>query len=280
MKITALIENTKPENVNVFTEKGLSIHVQRDNDSILFDTGITGKFVDNADKLGVRLQDVDVTAISHGHFDHGGGLRRFMEVNQASPIYLHTHAEKDHFFKVFRVKRDIGLDKTLFVDYADRIRLIDEFTELAKDAFLLTDIKIKYPTPTGNKYIYAKKGNQLVRDDFAHELMMVVREDNGLVLFSGCSHHGILNTVDAAVEQFPDTPIKALFGGFHFMGRPFFNHMAETKAIVENVGRKLMEYPIEHVFTGHCTLRKAYPILKNVMGDKVDYFATGDSIEL
>ncbi len=281
MKVTALIEDTKPKNTDFFSEKGLSLHIQRDDDNVLFDTGVTGKFVDNAKKLWINLNDVDVAAISHGHYDHGGGLGRFMEVNQASPVYLRTHADGDHFFKAFSIiKRDIDINKELFVNYADRIHLMDEATELAQNAYLLTDIKIKYPTPAGQKYLYVKKGNQMVHDDFPHELMMVIREDDGLVIFSGCSHHGVLNMVDAAVEKFPDTPIKALFGGFHFIGLPFFNHMAETKTSVENIGRKLTEYPIGKVFTGHCTGRKAYPILKKVMGDKVDHFATGNSVAL
>jgi 7,8-dihydropterin-6-yl-methyl-4-(beta-D-ribofuranosyl)aminobenzene 5'-phosphate synthase len=280
MRVTALIEDTKPENTDFFIEKGLSLHIQRDDDSILFDTGATGKFVDNANKLGINLQDVDVTAISHGHIDHGGGLRRFMHVNHTSPVYLRTHADGDHFKAFSIVKRDISLDKALFADYADRIRLINEFTELAKDAYLLTDFKTKYPTPVGQKYLYTKKGNQLVHDDFPDELMMVIREDDGLTIFSSCSHHGVLNMVDAAVEKFRNTPIKALFGGFHFVSRLFLNTMAETKTSVEYIGRKLTEYPIEKVFTGHCTGRKAYPILKNVMGNKVDYFATGNSVEL
>lgn len=281
MKVTALIEDTKPENTDFFAEKGLSLHIQRDDDSILFDTGVTGNFVDNANILGINLKDVDATAISHGHVDHGGGLRRFLEVNQTSPVYLRTHADDDHFFKAFlAMKRDIGMDKGLFLDYADRICLINQFTTLAKDAYLLTDIKIIYPTPAGQKYLYVTKGNRMVHDDFPHELMMVICEDDGLVIFSGCSHHGVLNIVDAAVEQFPDMSVKALFGGFHLIGLPFFDHMGETKTSVENIGRKLMEYPIERVFTGHCTGRKAYHILKSVMGDRVEYFATGSSVEV
>jgi 7,8-dihydropterin-6-yl-methyl-4-(beta-D-ribofuranosyl)aminobenzene 5'-phosphate synthase len=281
MKVTALIEDTKPDNTDFFAEKGLSLHIQRDDNSILFDTGVTGKFVDNANKLGINLTDVDVTAISHGHLDHGGGLRRFMEVNHTSPVYLRTHADGDHFFKAFLIiERNIGVDKELFLDYANRIRLINEFTELVKDTYLLTDIKITHPTPAGQKYLYVKKGSQMVHDDFSHELMMVIREDDGLVIFSGCSHHGVLNIVDAAVEKFPDTSVKALFGGFHLIGLPFFDHMVETKTSIETIGKKLMEYPIEKVFTGHCTGRKAYPILKSVMGERVDYFATGSSVEL
>lgn len=280
MQVTALIEDIT-QNSDLYAEKGLSLHIKTDNDDILFDTGITGNFVDNARKLGIDLDEVHVTAISHGHFDHGGGLRRFLKVNQTSPVYLRPKADGEHFFKAFYILRKyVGMDKELFTDYADRIRLVNGFTEIAKDIYLITDIKIKYPTPAGQKYLYVKKDHQLVLDDFSHEQMMVIREDDGMVIFSGCSHHGVLNMVDAAVEEFPETHIKALFGGFHFIGLPFFNHGGESKSNVENIGRKLTEYSIGKVYTGHCTGRKAYPILKNVMGDNIDYFATGDSVEL
>ena len=280
MKVTALIEDTT-KNPDLYAEKGLSFHIQRDNDAILFDTGITGKFVDNANKLGIDLKNVDVTAISHGHFDHGGGLRRFMELNEDSKVYLPTHADEAHYFKGFAIiKRCIGMDKALFSDYAVRISMINEFKEIAEDVYLIKNIELKYPIPAGSKYLYMERNGHLVHDNFEHEQMMVIKEDDSMVIFSGCSHHGVLNMVDAAVNQFPDMPVKALFGGFHFIGLPFFNHMAESRTNVENIGRKLLEYPIKKVYTGHCTGRKAYPILKNVMGNKVDYFATGDSMEL
>ncbi|CEA14601.1 MBL fold metallo-hydrolase [Methanobacterium formicicum] len=281
MRVTALIEDTKPDNSDLFSEKGLSIHIQRDDDNILFDTGVTGAFVDNALKLGIDLAAVDVTAISHGHFDHGGGLGRFMELNESSPVYLRPQANGNHFFKAFYfLKKDVGLDKELFADYANRIHLINKLTEIARDTYLFTDMPLKYPAPAGGKYLYVEKSNQLVPDDFSHEQMMVIQEEDGMVIFSGCSHHGVLNMVEAALDQFPNTPIKALFGGFHFIGLPFLNHTAESKENIENIGMKLAEYPIERVYTGHCTGRKGYPLLKNVLGDSVDYFATGDTVKL
>jgi 7,8-dihydropterin-6-yl-methyl-4-(beta-D-ribofuranosyl)aminobenzene 5'-phosphate synthase len=281
MQVTALIEDIKPDNSDLYSEKGLSIHIQRDDDNILFDTGVTGAFVDNARKLGIDLTAVDVTAISHGHFDHGGGLGRFMELNESSPVYLRPQSNGNHYFKAFYfLKKDIGLDKQLFADYADRIHLITKFTEIARDTYLLTDMPLKYPAPAGGKYLYMEKGNQVVPDDFSHEQMMVILEEDGMVIFSGCSHHGVLNMVEAALDQFPNTHIKALFGGFHFIGLPFFNHTAESKENIESIGSKLAEYPIERVYTGHCTGRKGYPLLKNVMGDSVDYFATGDTVKL
>lgn len=281
MRVTVLIEDTKRADLGLEGELGLSLHISRDNENILFDTGATGKFVGNAEKLGVSLKDVDVTAISHGHFDHGGGLRSFLEINDNSPVYMRTNANEEHYLKAFLfLKKDIGIEKDVFNDYRDRIKFINDFTEISDDVYLLTDIKLKYPTPAGHKYIYVKKGNEMIHDDFPHELMMVIKDNDGLVIFTGCSHHGVLNMVDAAVQKFPDSPIKALFGGFHFIGLPFFNHMAESKKSVENIGRKLLEYPIEKVYTGHCTGKKAFPILKSVMGDKVEYSKTGDSVEL
>ncbi|MCE5213637.1 MAG: MBL fold metallo-hydrolase [Methanobacterium sp.] len=280
MEVTALIEDTTI-NSELYAEKGLSFHIQRDEDRILFDTGVTGRFADNASELGIDLKDVDVTAISHGHFDHGGGLRRFMEINKASPVYLRTHSEGDHYFKGFTIiKRYIGMDKSLFTDYSDRFNLINEFKEISPDVYLLNNIKIKYPIPAGSKYLYKKEGNHFVHDDFSHEQMMVIKEDDGLVIFTGCSHHGVLNMVEASMEKFPKTPIKGLFGGFNFIGLPFFNHMAENKSNVENIGKKLLKYHIEKVYTSHCTGRKAYPILKDVMGDNVDYFATGSTVKI
>lgn len=280
MKITSLIEDTTTQR-DLYSEKGLSIHIEREKENLLFDTGTSGKFIDNANKLEVNLEEVDVTTISHGHFDHAGGLRRFFETNTESPVYLRTHSEEGHYFKGFLfIKRDIGMDKDLLNDYSHRINQINQFKEISKGVYLLPDISLKYPIPAGSKYLYKKDGHKLVPDDFAHEQMMVIQDEDGLVIFTGCSHHGVLNMVETAIAKFPDTPIKGLFGSFHFIGLPFFNHMAESRSSVESIGKQLLQYPIEKVYTGHCTGRKAYPILKKVMGDRVDYFSTGSCVEL
>lgn len=280
MKVTTLIEDTT-ENSNLYTEKGLSLHIQREGHNILFDTGVTGNFADNASKLGVDLEDVDAAVISHGHLDHGGGLRRFLELNDDVPVYLPIHSDDDLYFKFFIfVKRNAGMDKTLFTDYADRIHLVNGFKEIFKDLYLLKDIKMKYPLPAGSKYLYKQEGSQFIHDDFLHEQMMVIKDEDGLVIFTGCSHQGVLNMVETAIDQFPGVPIKGLFGGFHFIGLPFFDHMGESKSSVKNIGNKLLNYPIEMVYTGHCTGRRAYPILKDVMGDQVDHFSTGSTFEL
>jgi 7,8-dihydropterin-6-yl-methyl-4-(beta-D-ribofuranosyl)aminobenzene 5'-phosphate synthase len=99
-----------------------------------------------------------------------------------------------------------------------------------------------------------------------------------LVVFTGCSHRGILNMVDAVTEQFEGIPIKAVFGGFHLVSIPILNLMAGSKAEVEEIGREMLRYPIAQTYTGHCTGAKAYRVLKGVMGDKLAYVPTGSSV--
>jgi len=96
MRVVALIENTKPEGRDDLTaEHGLSLYIEQEGRHILFDTGATGAFTRNAEKLGIDLGAVDAAVISHHHFDHGGGLARFLEINQRAKIYLRKSEEEN-----------------------------------------------------------------------------------------------------------------------------------------------------------------------------------------
>jgi 7,8-dihydropterin-6-yl-methyl-4-(beta-D-ribofuranosyl)aminobenzene 5'-phosphate synthase len=125
-----------------------------------------------------------------------------------------------------------------------------------------------------------ERSGALVPDPFEHELVLVVREDDGLAVFTGCSHHGILNMIEAARSRFPDLPVKAVFGGFHLIGVPFFDSMAAPREEVEAIGRKILDLTGGPVFTGHCTGRKAYGVLAEVMGSSLRPFHTGTSVEV
>jgi len=112
MKITCLMENDPPEGRDdLIAEFGLSLHVQTDGRQILFDTGASGAFAENAETLGIDLEEVNAAVLSHHHFDHGGGLGRFLEANHRAPIYLREAEPADRFFKALAIlKRPIGLD--------------------------------------------------------------------------------------------------------------------------------------------------------------------------
>lgn len=282
MKITALIDNEAAAGMHgMAAEHGLSYLVETDGGSVLFDTGVTGAFADNAAKLGIDLSAVTAAVISHHHFDHTGGLDRFCQSNDNAPIYLKAGpAGSPQFRGLIFLKKDIGMAPDMAARWADRFFHVDAMTEILPDVFLLTDIARPHPMPEGNRYLFVVADGRPRPDDFRHELMMVARENGRLVIFTGCAHNGVLNMVATVQRQFPDEPIAAVVGGFHLVGLPMFNTMAGSAASVAAIGRQLMAIPVDQVFTGHCTGRKAFGALKSSMGDRLSYFGAGDQVRL
>ncbi len=282
MRITTLIENDGlADHDDLVTEFGLSLHVDTGESQVLFDSGTSGAFADNAATLGIDLGAVDAAVLSHHHFDHGGGLERFFAVNDRAKVYLRRGDLADRYFKgLVVVKRPIGLDLSLFDRFPDRFEFITDTTEIAPGLFLLTRIPQSHTRPEGNSHLFVQSDGGLLPDPFDHELVMVVRGDDGLVVFSGCSHNGILNMVEAATAQWPDEPIRAVIGGFHLIGLPIFNTMAASRDHVEEIGRQMLALGPGRVYSSHCTGRKAFSVLKGVMGDTLQPFHTGSIIEV
>lgn len=282
MRVTTLIENSTLEGrEDLAAEFGLSLHIQRGDQQILFDTGSSGAFADNAERLGIDLQQVGAAVLSHHHYDHGGGLQRFLAINDRARVHLRASGWAPRYFRALVVvKRPIGLDPLLFDRFAHRFELVTESMEIAPGVVLLTDIGSNYSRPEGNRHLFVERGGSLELDPFEHELVLVVREDDGLVVFTGCSHHGILNMIEAARSRFPEVPVKAVFGGFHLIGVPFLDSMAAPREEVEAIGRTLLELTAGPVYTGHCTGRKAYGVLAGVMGGALRPFATGSTVEV
>lgn len=282
MEIISLVENTKPKDRrDLCAERGLSLLIRMDGMQILFDTGIKDGFAQNAQALGIDLAAIDLAVLSHHHYDHGGGLKTFLEANRKAKIFLRTSRTEQFLFVDYwgLVKRLIGLDASLFQQHPERFVFINHFTEITPNVFILTDIEKNHPVPRGSKHLFAQEGHRRKRDDFSHELMLVFWGERGLVLLSGCSHHGILNMIEATMTQFPGEPIRAVIGGFHLIDRAKPETMAGNPEDVEDLGRTLLGYPVDKVYTCHCTGLKAYDILKRVMGSRLEYFQTGQRLE-
>lgn len=282
MRVTALIENETSDGCgHLESEHGLSLHIETAGPRVLFDTGSSGAFVENAATLGVDLSRVDLAVLSHQHFDHAGGLSRFFEINPSAPVFLRDCAIQDRYFKAFAVvKRPIGVDRTVIDRFPEGFRRVATSTEVSPGVWLLTEIDNAHPRPKGNEHLFIDDGGTLKSDPFDHELVMVIREEDGMVIFSGCSHSGILNMVDTATARFPGTPVKAVFGGFHLVGLPQLNTMAASRMEVENIARAMMERVSGPVFTGHCTGKKAFGVLAGVMGKRLLSFSTGAVAEV
>lgn len=282
MRIITLVENTRSDaEKDLVAEFGLSLYIERSGQRILFDTGASDVFGQNAEKLGIDLQDVDALVISHHHFDHGGGLGHFLDVNRKAKVYLRECKQQDLYFKAPLLgSRYVGLDRQLLQEQADRFEPLADFTEILPGVYILVGIDTQYAQPKGNKRLFVKSKGTFEPDKFDHELIMVTREEDGLVVFSGCSHHGIQNMLSTVARQFQNAPIKAVIGGFHLIGLPVLNTMAGSRKDIRKLGNELLGYPVERYYTGHCTGQKAYRVLKEVMIDKLRYFQTGSEIVL
>ena len=112
MRVTSLVDNTS--HVGLPVEHGLSLHVLMDDGrQLLFDMGQRRLFADNAVRLGVDLTAVGWAVVSHGHYDHGGGLRAFLELNSRAPVYVDRHAFEPHYSLREDGLKYIGLDPEL-----------------------------------------------------------------------------------------------------------------------------------------------------------------------
>ncbi len=282
MRVTSLIENSRIEGRDdLEAEFGLSVHVEANGKKILFDMGASDAFARNATALGIDITETELAVVSHQHFDHGGGLEHFLETNRHAQVFLRESPISDRWFKALAViKRPIGLDRGVFNRFSNRVEFIDEMRVIAPGIYLLTEIGSAHSRPSGNSHLFVDSNGAVVPDSFDHELMMVIHEDDGMVVFSGCSHRGILNIIDAATAQFPRVPIKAVFGGFHLMGLPFYNSMAASRSEVRDIGFQILEKVHGTVYTGHCTGQKAFSVLGDVMGDTLQLFPTGASVEI
>ena len=273
MKLTVLSENTSVSDA-FESEHGLSIDIETAGQHILLDTGAGSVFQRNAEKLGVDLATVDLLVISHGHYDHGGGLRTFLEVNARAKIYLHKQAFEAHYSKRTEGTAYIGLDQTLlpnerFVFCGDQA-VIDENIEV------FSRVKSKCLFPSCNATLLMKRGDDLVPDDFAHEQNLVIRENGKTMLIAGCAHKGIVNIVDACKDRlgrFPDYVV----GGFHLSGSG--GNQNEAPDIVDAIGEYLSSTPARY-FTCHCTGTENLQRLKRILGARIHPLSTGDRISI
>lgn len=282
MRITTLVDNLpSPDDPRLVAEWGLSQCIELDGRRVLLDMGASDAFARNAERLGIDVASVDAAVLSHHHSDHGGGLRRFFELNDRAPVYLGEAPDGEPTGRLFRiVRKSIGLDRRLLADHAARFHVVQAPTEIVPGVFVLPHISGHHPRPAGNKVLFVRKGRQFTPDDFRHEVVVALRERDTLAVLTGCSHSGVLNMVETVQRFFPGTPIKAVIGGFHLVAVPPFNRMPDKAEAVARIGRAVLEMGVETAWTGHCTGTQAFKVLQESMGERARQLHTGARIEL
>ena len=262
MKLTTLAENTSCRE-DLGAEHGLSLYVETGDRKLLFDCGQTRLFKDNADKLGIDISKVDTFVLSHGHYDHGGGLFAFMEANKTAKMYASDLCFGDFFNGPDKY---IGLNPTL--RDCMRILPVGEKTGLGDGLTLYPGRLVPTPRKVESYGLFCRHKHLWIPDTFLHEQYLLLEENGKRILFSGCSHRGIVNIA----EHFqPDI----LIGGFHFKKLD----PVKDEDILRSSAEALLNLPTTY-YTCHCTGTAQYDFLKTIMGDRIHYLSTGSCLEV
>ena len=258
MKIVTLVENTSDYGLKPV--HGLSLYIETLNHKLLFDLGPDETLFENAEKMDVDLKEIDTVIISHGHFDHGGALEKFLELNDNAKIYVQEKAFEKHYSKSDTKITEIGLNIAL--KEHKQIVLLDGDYKIDDELKLFV---VDTPDPfysEANDSLHSENG----KDDFIHEQNLIINEHKK-VLIMGCAHKGVINIMQKAIDENPEICI----GGFHLFnpnnGQPVSNDL------LDKIAAELSKYNIEF-YTCHCTGVEVFEYLSE-RAKNIQYLSCG-----
>ena len=273
MRIVNLIENTEGSSGCLF-EHGLSFYIETKKHKMLLDTGASAAFLQNAKSLGIDMGQVDHVILSHGHYDHAGGILDFVKQNQKAFIWLQNTASGEHYRKDSEVEKYIGIDNR--ITELSQLQFVGESAMIDEGITLFGNISGRKLWPAGNLDLKLKVGEHFFQDDFKHEQCLVVEEDGKRVLLSGCAHNGILNILERYMELYGEEP-DVVISGFHTMKKS--GYTKADREIVTKIAMELKKWNTTF-YTGHCTGEEPFAWMKEYMGEQLTYVHSGDEIAI
>lgn len=274
MRITTLSENTagnRPK--GLLAEYGLSILVETDELKILFDTGQRISAAHNAALLGVDLSDLDVIVLSHGHYDHTGGLRSVLEVTGEIEVIAHPDIFQKKYAKHGKSTAYIGVPyiKEELDDAGATFRFSEEPTNIG-DITITGKVERKTDFEKIDRDLYVEEGDKLKEDELLDDQALVLQTDRGLFVILGCAHRGIINTIEYAKKILGEDRIYGVIGGTDLVA-------ADKLQMVETF-KALKAYQIQRIGVSHCTGPEASARLADEFGDRFFYNNAGSVIDL
>lgn len=275
MRFVILAENTTID-PRCRCGHGLSIYGEVNGHAYLFDMGPDEMFVENARQLGVDLTKVEVGLLSHGHWDHGGGIGAFLACNADAPVYMRSSAIDDYVARsADGPERYIGIDREI-CQQTDRIRYLDRDVRIDDAVYVFSDIRTADLPSQANSTLMRREQGGCMPDDFRHEQNYLITDGKISVLLAGCAHRGIVNIMQRSAEILGRAP-DYVIGGFHLQNP---DSRAQLPAsYLETLAEKLLSWDTIY-YTGHCTGSYAFEILKARMGERLKAISTGMTIEL
>jgi len=276
-RITVLCENTVGKLVGL-GEHGFSAFIETDRGNYLFDTGTGRSVVENSLALGKDLRSVRKIFLSHGHYDHSGGLAEVLKLRGEVDVHAHPHV----FLDRKAVHKENGKDKIKFVGlpfkrgYLEtlgaRFILKTDFHQVEEGMFLTGEIPRKTPFEKPSTTLFTETDGKTSQDIFLDDQALVLDTPNGLILVLGCAHAGMINTVQHVIQKTGKEKFFAILGGTHL-------DFMDPEQLDESIN-VLKRMDLARISVCHCTGMRAASRLHQEFGDRFTYGCVGSVIEV
>ena len=273
--ITTLVEDTA-SGTGLSSEHGLSFWIEYGDQRVLFDTGQTALLLKNARILDVDVAKADAIVLSHGHYDHTGGLAAVLDVAPRVMVYAHPAALYPRFVRKGTETRAIGMsDSTRQIVRAhaqdERVVWTEEPAKVTPGLFVTGQIPRKTDFEDVGGAFYVDE-NCEEADTLHDDQALFFDTPRGLVVLLGCSHAGVVNTLDYIVKLSGDKRIDSVIGGMHLL--------SASQDRIERTVSELSKYNVQNIGFGHCTGANAAQEIRDALANRCFVCSTGSRVRL
>ena len=277
MKVTVLCENTIGRLIGL-GEHGFSAFIETDQGNYLFDTGSGHSIVSNSLALNKDLRTVNKIFLSHGHYDHTGGLPKVLKLKGEVDVHVHPHIFLDRIHVIKEngkeTKRFVGIPyKKSYLEFLGANFIFNaHFIEVEKGIFLTGEVPRKTPFEKPDPRLFAEVDGKMKQDLFSDDQSLILDTEKGLVLILGCAHAGMINIMNHVVSKIRKEKFYAVLGGTHL---DFL-----TPEQLEETVKALKKMDIERIGAAHCTGMGAAFRLLQEFRDQFFYGFVGSELEV
>lgn len=277
-KITILCENTASPMPGIIGEHGFSALIETAGGRYLFDTGQGNTLLHNAEVLGIDLCRLDKIMLSHGHFDHTGGLPGLLSLT--GPIDVHAHP--NIFAKRFALDKNKSKQKLRAVGIPQTKKKLEilgarfsfcvDFTAISDTIFLTGEIPRRTDFEMPDPRLVILKAGKIWPDLISDDQSLIIKSQKGLIVIFGCAHAGIINTLHDVRNKLPNEKIHMLLGGTHL---GYLNEAQIEKSI-----ELLKSLAVDKIGVSHCTGLGPAVKLAQAFGNRFFFANAGTSIAI
>jgi 7,8-dihydropterin-6-yl-methyl-4-(beta-D-ribofuranosyl)aminobenzene 5'-phosphate synthase len=268
-RLTVLVDD-RADALGLAAEHGLALWIEHDGHKILFDTGASGRvLLANATALGIRLEEAEAACLSHGHYDHTGGLGALVPRLRGARLYAHPAAFGPRYARSSTGWRSIGigLSRGALEAAGIHVHLSEEPQEVCPGACLTGEVARDAQFVPQTPHLWADGPSGRQADPFHDDQALVLRGEDGPLVVSGCAHAGIINHCRAAARLMDDERLRAVVGGFHLVSGP--------PQLVQRTIEALRDLDVGAVHPGHCTGKAAMAALTQAFPGRCEPYVVG-----